>query len=100
MEDVLIKHFEFTTDDLKRLHNEVRPVLQGVKEFEKHGLSMLSPGDVSVVGDLINEKGFAGLMADIANIRLSKERMNRAGLEYPTLPGAAPFIKELKKKNK
>ena len=95
IEDSLIRHFKFSQEDLKKLHNEIKPVLQGVKEFERHGLSMLSPGDVEKVGDLVQEKGIAGLMAEIANLRFTKEKMNRSGLEYPTLPGAAPFIKKI-----
>lgn len=98
VDDVLLRHFKFTEKDIKKFHDELKPILEGVKEFEKHGLNMLSPGDVEIVGDLVQEKGITGLLADIAGVRLQKEQLGRAGLEYPTMVGAGPFIKKLKEK--
>lgn len=100
LEDILIKYFKFKESDLKNLHDKMRDVLTGVKEFEIHGLSMLSPQDIATVTDLIDQKGIAGLMADISGVRLQKEKLGRAGLEYPTTLGATPFLKELAKRNK
>lgn len=100
IEDALIRHFGFKEKDLKKLHDEIKDVLRGVKEFEHHGLSMLSPKDVETVADKVQQVGIAALMAEISGIRLTKEVMNRSGLEYPILPGAKPFIKELKRRNK
>lgn len=100
MEDILIKHFKFGNAELKKLHDETRDVLRGVKEFEKQGLSLLSPGDISIVTDKVDEIGIENLLGEIAETHLTKEVMAKSGLDYPTLPGARPFLKELKKQNK
>lgn len=100
IEDVLITQFKFTETDLNKLHNHVKPILQGVREFEHHGLSMLSPRDVAIVADEVEAKGIASLVSQIGEIRFKKERMDRAGLEYPVTMGAKPFLKALKKANK
>ncbi len=100
VDDVLLRYFKFSEESLKDFHEKIKPILQGVKEYEKHGLSMLSQRSVDIVGDIIEEKGIEGLLADMAKVRLLKEKMNRSGLEYPTLPGAGTFVRQLKKKNK
>lgn len=86
IEDALIRHHGFTDADLKRLHEEIVPVLKGVAEYEKHGLSLLSPNDI-------------GIVAEIAETRYLKERAGRAGLHMPIMEGAKPFLKKLKEKN-
>lgn len=87
IEDALIRHHGWGEDNLKQLHKEISPVLEGVKEYEKHGLTLLSPGDISIVGELVET-------------RYIKERTARAGLETPILTGAVPFIKKLKERNR
>lgn len=86
IDDILIRYFNFTEADIKRFHGELKPVLQGVKEYEEQGLSILSPFDMSIVGE-------------IAKTRFLKERTGRIGLETPVLPGAKPFLKALDKAN-
>lgn len=99
IEDSLIRYHGFSSDDLKNLHTEIKDVLTGVKEFEKHGLSILSVHDTAVIGDKVEKIGIAGLLDEIGGIRFMKERMVRAGIEYPLTMGSAPFLKSLKKKN-
>lgn len=87
IEDALVRYHQFSEEEIKRLHEEIRPVLKGVAEYERAGLSLLSPNDIQIVGD-------------IAESRLLKEGAWRHGLETPILPPAAPFLKELKKRNR
>ena len=87
IEDALIRYHQFSPEELKRLHDEIRPVLQGVAEFERHGLSLLSPGDIEAVGDIVET-------------RMLKEGANRAGIELPVMPHAKPLIDQIRKRNK
>lgn len=86
VDDVLIRYFKMTDSDIKKFHQKLIPILKGVEEYEEQGLSMLSPHDISIVGD-------------IAQHRFIKERSSRIGLETPILPGATPFLRALKAAN-
>ena len=86
VDDVLIRFFDFDDDKIKKFHESLKPILQQVEEYERHGLSIMTPNDMAVVGE-------------IAKTRFMKERFVRMGLEVPILPGAAPFLKALAKKN-
>lgn len=97
--DTLRRYHKFEEKDLKQFTKEIEDVLQGVKEFEAHGLNILTPHSVGVIGDKVQESGIAGLLGEIAETRLVKEKMTRAGLEYPISLQATPFIKKLKEKN-
>lgn len=99
VDDVLIRYFDFTEKDIKKLHDKINPILRGVQEYEKHGLSMLSPHSVRTVGDLVEEKGITEILGEIAKIRHTKEKFQQAGMEYPILEGAKPFLSKLKEKN-
>ena len=99
IDDVLMRSFKFKEEDIKKLHTELQDVLRGVKEFEDRGLSILSPHSVSVVGDIIEEKGILGLLADLGKTRFLKERAQRSGIELPHLSGSGIFIKKLKERN-
>lgn len=100
IDDVLLRYFSFTEDEIKKFHNHLKDILQGVKEFEDHGLTIMTPHSMDVVGEKIFEVGIGGLLQEIANTRLLKEKMTRAGFEYPVSLAATPFIKKLKEKNK
>ena len=97
IEDVLRRKFDFTEDDFKKLHNEIKPILKGVTEFEKDGLNLTSLHDIEMIGDMIEGTSIGGLLTEIALSRAQKERLNRAGIDTPTLPGATPFIKKMLK---
>lgn len=86
IEDALIRYHDFSEDDIKQLHEEIKPVLGGVAEFERAGLSLLSTHDI-------------GIVAEIVQTRLIKERAWRKGQDTPILSAAKPFLKVLKKKN-
>lgn len=86
VDDVLIRYFSFDETQIKKFHDKLLPILKQTEEYERHGLSILSIHDMSIVGD-------------IAQARFIKERAGRIGIETPILPGAVPFLKELKKAN-
>lgn len=98
VEDVLIRYFEFDEKKIAKFHEQLKPILMGVKEFEKHGLSVMSVDAVGKVGDMVDEKGIVDLLAEMADIRFKKEKLDRAGMEYPTMIGATPYIRKLKEK--
>ncbi len=100
IDDILLRYFSFDEESIKEFHVHLKDILQGVKEFEEHGLSIMTPHSMDVLGEKIGEVGIGGLLAEIANTRLLKERMGRAGLEYPVSLAATPFIRKLKQKNK
>jgi hypothetical protein len=100
IDDTLLRYFNFTEDDIKRFHRELEDILKGVKEFEEHGLNIMTPHSMDVIGEKIDEIGIGGLLQEIANTRLLKEKMTKAGLEYPISLQATPFIKKLKEKNR
>ena len=100
IDDILIRYFSFTEDEIKKFHNHLKDILQGVKEFEDHGLTIMTPHSMVVLGEKIQQVGIGGLLMEIANTRLLKEKMTKAGLEYPISLQATPFIKKLKEKNK
>ncbi len=99
IDDILIRYFNFTEEEIKRFHAELKEILEGVKEFEDHGLNIMTPHSMDIVGEKIQEVGIGGLLQEIANTKLVKERMTRAGFEYPVSLAATPFIKKLKEKN-
>ena len=98
--DCLVRYHGWDDKQLKELAHQTQDVLTGVKEFEKDGLSMLSIHSVDIVGELVEKKGIAGLLSEIAEKRREKNRLDRTGLEHPILAGAKPFLNLLKKKNK
>jgi hypothetical protein len=99
IDDILLRYFNFTEDDIKRFHEHLRDILTGVKEFEDHGLTIMTPHSMDVVGEKIEQVGIGGLLQEIANTRFLKERMARSGFEYPIGLAATPFMKKLKEKN-
>lgn len=99
IDDVLIRYFLFKEEDIIRFHNHLKDILTGVKEFENHGLTIMTPHSMNIVGEKIEEVGIGGLLMEIAQTRLLKEKMGKAGLEYPISLQATPFIKKLKTKN-
>lgn len=82
VDDVLVRYFQFTEEQIKEFHKRLEPILKGVEEFEKYGFNLLSPDSVKSIGNLVQT-------------RLIKNRMTRAGIEYPFLPGAEDFLKQL-----
>lgn len=82
VDDILMKHYGFNEDEIKSFHAKLELVLMGVAEFEKYGFSLLSPHSVSAISNLVET-------------RLMKNKMARAGLEYPFLPGAEQYIKQI-----
>lgn len=100
IDDILLRYYNFTEDDIKRFHKDLKDILTGVKEFEDHGLTIMTPHAMDVLGEKIGDVGIGGLLQEIANTRLLKEKMGRAGLEYPVSLAATPFIKKLREKNK
>lgn len=97
--DTLRRHHGFEEKDLKNFSQELEDLLKGVKEFETHGLNILTPHSMDVVGEKVQEIGIAGVLSEIAQTRLSKEKMARMGMEYPLAIQATPFIKKLREKN-
>lgn len=97
--DVLVRYHGFKEDEIKRFNEEAKDILTGAKEFEKDGLSMLSPHSMGIIGDKVEEIGIEGLLVEIAEIRNRKEKLTRIGMEVPVLPAATPFLKKLKQKN-
>ena len=100
IDDVLLRYFSFTEDEIKKFHSYLKDILQGVREFEDHGLNLTSPHSMDIVGEKIQEVGISNLLMEIAKIRLKKEKIGRAGLEYPIALQATPFIKKMRDKNK
>lgn len=100
IDDVLIRYHKFTEDDIKVFHSHLKDILRGVKEFEDHGLNINTPHSMDIIGEKIFEIGIGGLLQEIANVKLIKEKMTRSGLEYPVSLSATPFIRKLKEKNK
>jgi hypothetical protein len=98
--DTLRRYHGFQEQDLKNFHQELEDILKGMKEFETHGLSLLSQHSIGIVGEKVEQSGISGLLSEIAQTRLSKEKMARAGLEYPISLQATPFLRKLKEKNK
>ena len=94
--DCLRRYHGLKDEDLKRLNKEITDVLQGVKEFEAEGLSMLSMNSVRIVGDNIEDLGVGGLLEKIARVRMQKAGMEKAGIEYPKI-AEKPFTRRLKK---
>lgn len=94
--DCLRRYHHFTEPQIKQLHREITDVLRGVKAFETEGLSMLSPHSVEIVGDNIEDLGIGGLLDKIAQVRIHKTNMGKAGLEWDKLP-EKPFVKRLSK---
>lgn len=86
IEDALIRHHGWKEEEIKKLHEEITPVLQGVAEYEKHGLSLLSPASIEIV-------------AEIAQARLVKEQAWRKGEDTPILAGADSFLLKQAEKN-
>ena len=99
IDDVLIRYFKFTEQQVKEFHKELKDILTGTKEFERHGLNIMTPHSMDVIGEKIQEVGIASLLMEIADTRLLKEKMTRAGFEYPVSLQATPFMKKLKEKN-
>jgi hypothetical protein len=99
IDDTLLRYFNFTEDEIKKFHGYLQDILTGVKEFEDHGLTIMTPNSMGVVGEKIQEIGIGGLLQEIAATRLTKEKMIRAGFEYPISLQATPFLKKLKEKN-
>lgn len=100
IDDILLRYFNFTEEEIIKFHNYLKDILQGVKEFEDHGLTIMTPHSMGVLSETIEKVGIGGLLQEIAGTRLIKEKMARAGLEYPVSLQATPFIKKLVKKNK
>lgn len=100
IEDVLIRYFEFSVNDLIKFKKNLTEILQGVKEYETHGLNILTPHSMGVVGEQHEEGSLPDIVGQLAGIRHDKHRFIRAGIEYPMLPGAKPFLKKLDEKNK
>lgn len=99
--DVLIRHHGWKEDELKKFQKHLKEMLTGMAEFERHGLNILSPHSAEIVGDVIQEQGIGGLLANIAETRYRKEKLDRIGMDYPVMiEGAQPFLKKLKQKNK
>lgn len=97
--DTLRRHHGFEEKDLKNFTQELEDLLRGVKEFETHGLNILTPHSMDIIGEKVQEIGIAGVLSEIAQTRLTKEKMARMGMEYPLAIQATPFIKKLKEKN-
>lgn len=87
IEDALVRHHGWTEADIKKLHTEIKPVLEGVAEYERAGLN------------LAGSKYSLDIVSDIVHSRLAKETAFRKGEDLPILPKAKPFLKALKKKN-
>lgn len=100
IEDCLIRYHGWNEQQLKTLHQQLRDVLTGVKEFEKNGLSILTPHSVDIVGEKVQEVGITGLLQEIASVRFHKERLGRIDMDMPVLDGATPFLKKLKERNR
>lgn len=81
--DCLKRYHSWSDLEIKKLHKELVDVLTGVKEFEKSGLSILSPHSVGVVGDKVQDLGINKLLAEIAETRFVQAKMYKAGLQVP-----------------
>ncbi len=70
VEDCLKKYHGFSENELKKLEKEIANVLVPLGEIERKGLSILSPSDMAVVGE-------------IAEIRRKRLQFGRSGLTLP-----------------
>ena len=70
VEDCLIKHHGFSENEIKKFEGEVKEVLITLGDIERKGLSILSPNDMAVVGE-------------IAEIRRKRLQFGRSGLTLP-----------------
>ena len=97
IDDVLERYYNFTPEKIKAFHADIQDILKGVKEFEKAGLNILSVDSTRTVGEMHENGELFDALKELAQIRNTKNRMARTGLEYPFLPEAKAFIKKLKK---
>ena len=70
VEDCLAKHHGFSENEMKKLESEVREMLITLGDMERKGLSILSPREMSIVGE-------------IAEIRRKRLEFGRSGLVLP-----------------
>lgn len=98
VDDILIRYFKFSEKDVKRFHKHLKDILRGTKEFEDRGLNIVTPYSMTIVGDRIEKVGIEGLLAEIGKTKLFKEKLTRAGVEYPVTLGMTPTVKKLESK--
>lgn len=81
IEQVLMDHFGFTEEDLKKFHKELEYILVVARQAEGMGLSAIGPRTMRAV-------------ADIAEIRKQRELASKSGISLPQ-PSKEEIIKKL-----